>query len=275
MLTFRGQWRAGVYYHAGDVAARGPWSYEVLPGASHIAGTQSEPGSGSEWARYWRQSEGVVVPSQQQRTEPAQALTVVQFPTPPAAAPVVVQTPPVMPAPLPGAASSSGAPQHAQAPAASEIMDDSSEGAMSVAFALDAIRQRLTGLVRREDLAAALQKLSQRLDRLEQGTQLVDAPEPIDPVLTEAWRRKCELLQAPTIAAARAQIDGMTRDMLRLLRKRDKGGAFTPLEASRIAILDVLDQHLADIDARAAELALTTPPDITADRHWPTLGAMA
>lgn len=267
MLTFRGQWRAGVYYHAGDVAARGPWSYEVLPGASHIAGTQSEPGSGSEWARYWRQSEGVVVTPPPARAEPAQPPTVLNFPALPGASEArQLLAPAVSPPP-------SNVP--ARVPSASEIVDDSQDGAMSVAFALDAIRQRLTHAVRREDLASALTAIAQRLDRLEQGGHALEAPEPIDPVLAEAWRRKCELLQAPTIAAARAQIDGMTRDMLRLLRKRDRGGAFTPLEASRIAILDVLDQHLADIDARAAELANATPPDITADRHWPKLGATA
>lgn len=278
MLKFKGTWRIGVYFHAGDISVRGPWTYEAI--ADHVAGTQSEPGAGADWARYWKGSDGVVVARAVATSDPLPTapavpnVTVVPFPvmtSPPAPlvdqAPVPVQRE-VHSLPVPATAPS----LPATVPAASEILDDSQEGALSVAFALDAIRQKLAHAVRRDDLAQALSAFAERLALLE-----AKAPEPAlehaDPIVAEAWRRKCELLQVPTIAAARAQIDGMTRDMLRLLRKRDKGGAFTPLEASRVAILDVLDQHLADIDARAAELALETPPDITADRHWPTLGA--
>lgn len=269
VLTFRGIWRVGMYYHAGDIVARGPWSHECL--GDHLAGAQSEPGSGAECARYWRPSDGVAVSKPQReapRADAVQPVTVVQFP---ASQGFALERPAERQ--LPAVAAPVGVP--ATMPVASEIADDSQGGALNVAFALDTLRQQLAHAVRREDLAAALSAIAQRLDRLEaRAGEASPAHDLTDPVTAEAWRRKCELLQAPTIAAARAQIEGMTRDMVRLLRKRDKGGAFTPLEASRVAILDVLDQHISDIDARAAELMLATPPDITADRHWPQLGDM-
>jgi hypothetical protein len=285
MKTFRGTWRVGVYYHAGDIAARGPWSFEAT--VDHLAGTQSEPNSGADWASYWKPTDGVALAGSTP-IAPQQQVTVIPFPIPygahPSPVPVgpSVSPAPVMTAPQPAPLSVPPLAPPAQLPAvipppaprslaASEIVDDSQDGNLNVAFALDALRKQIQHSVRQDDLPALLEQIIARLEGREPN--VLPAPDDVDPVTAEAWRRKCEILQAPTIAAADKQINGMTREMVRLLRKRDKGGAFTPLEASRIAILDMLDQHLADIDARAADLSLTTPPDITADRHWPQFGS--
>lgn len=274
MLSFRGLWRIGVYYHVGDVVARGPRSFEAT--VDHVAGTQSEPASGADWGRYWKPSEGVAYLREPPPVaQPAQPLSVIPFPLAAPPLPVAHHAPGAaiaQPAPPPKLPIPIG-PDPSRMPAASEIADDSESGGLNVAFALDAIRQRLDRAVRQDDLQAALLSIAARLDRLEArqpDAELSDNA--FDAVTAEAWRRKCEVLQVPTIAAARAQIDGMTREMLRMLRKRDKGGAFTPLEASRIAILDQYDQYLEEIDARADVLAIETPPDITNDRHWPKLG---
>lgn len=253
--SFRGLWRAGVHYHAGDIVARGRSSVECV--SHHVAGTQSEPLSGADWARYWTPVQDFV------SAAPGIALLPV---APPANLPAVVS-------PAPVAAAVPPAPVRA-----SEIEDDSEGGIVNVAVALDAIRRRLAvSAGSQEQLAAALVSLERRLASLEHGSLAAHpaSDDALDAVTAEAWRRKCDVLQAPSIAAARAQIDGMTREMVRLLRKRDKGGHFSPLEASRIAILDALDQHLADIDARAEVLALETPRDITADRHWPQIWGAA
>lgn len=266
VTTFRGIWRAGAYFHAGDISVVGPFSFEAL--IDHVAGTQSEPNRGGSWAQFWKPSDGVV------SGVAPQPQTVVPFPVqvaaPVAPLPVAFEPPPFNP-PVPlGPAPLPTVPRGELV--ASEIQDDGQEGVVNVAVALDALRQGLRQAARQMDVQTALGALAERLVRLE---RLLDARDEatLDPVIAEAWRRKCDVLQVATIAEAGDVIMGQLQETVRLLRKRDKGGTFTELEAARIAVLDVIDAHLNEIDKRAAVLMLETPPDVTAERHWPQLGA--
>lgn len=249
--NFRGVWRAGVNYDAGDIVARGRWSYEAI-GGSHVAGGQSEPAFGAHWAMFWRPLDGVAEGGPA-AVSIAPAPSLVSVP-----ALVASNVTPLAPPPV----------SRAEPVSSSEIPDDSDVGGVNVSHSLSMLKGMLSAAARREEIGQLLEILR----RLERRIDAAGAPAIEDPVTSEAWRRKCDLLAVATRSEAEAEMGRMTREYVRLLRKRDRGQTLTSGEAARFAVLDILDAGLAAIEEREAALRDCAPQDVTADRHWPVIG---
>lgn len=292
-IRFRGIWRTGENFSPGDVVARGRFGFEAI--ADHVAGCQSEPGLGEQWPRFWKPTDGYgggasgadllpkasersfvgasgaeVLPKASQFAEehPRSFAGASDAQVLPKASQFAQEHPRdnVSPFPVPVARPVASVP--AAVPSASEIHDDSDAGGINVAHSLSLLRGMFDAAARREDL----HELLSLLQRLERRIDAIGAPALEDPISAEAWRRKCGLLGVATRRDAEAEMSVMTREYVRLLRKRDKGLHLSPKEAARFAVLDVLDQALADIEAREIDLRSIEPADITDDKHWPSLG---
>lgn len=260
---FRGAHRLGHGYAARDVVAAGRVMYVCR--ADHVSGEVSIPGMGSAWADYWAPSDGFVLggtdvspasgpPAAAQ--QPQFPISLASVPRAPRSATVSRTGRAAMPAALPAD----------EPPAASQITDDSTEGALSVAVSLDALRQQARHFVRADQLDAELAKIRDVLERTLAGIRAsVDAD---DPITAEAWRRKAKLLGATCRADAQAMETAALRQCLQLLRKRDRGGSFTTPEALQAVHLDNILAGLAEIDAVAEELRLKPPAEPSDDLHW-------
>lgn len=260
LYSFRGQHRLGYGYHARDVVAAGREHYACIQ--AHTSGERSIPGMGSSWGDYWTITNGFVLEG---KTPSAPAIDAAppqsSVMVPPVlrmhrSAAAVSRHPAVTPAALP----------HDEPPAASTIIDDSQDGALTVAVALDALRQEARHFVRADQLDTELSKLRAVLERALAAIRAsVDAD---DPVTAEAWRRKARLLGATCRADAQAMETAALRQCLQLLRKRDRGGSFSTAEALQAVHLDNMLAGLADIDAAAEDLRLRPPADPADDLLW-------
>jgi len=257
VTRFRATWGSGEDYRRGDVVARGRKSYQCA--RNHTAGAQSEPMHGEDWASYWdvypddaSLHAGVV-------SQPA--LTVIQTAPPAAiAAPIprpadanrlsVDHTPPVIDAGQMLPAVQPDFPV-GDPPCASEIIDDSEEGALSVAWSLDAIRQELRALAQRMKFVG-----------------VAGSPDATDPLVAELWRRKCALLGARDVAECQAMMFAAMFEWFRLLRKLQRGERWTAEEVARNGSLESLDLRMAEIDERYRMMADDPPLDLQHDRHW-------
>lgn len=277
-LRFRGTWGPGRYYLAGDVVARGPHSFQAV--SPHVAGGQSEPGLGGAWPNYWTPTDGTggfVSPDGGPATDPAQVATLPSLPVPLGHlgdASARQAAPHLSGASMPQAAPRPDASAHENLPAvlpnASEIPDDSDVSMPNVAMALSWLKQMIAHTARKKDVEDELERIHGLLTRLVERVEAgVPALEAENLVQREAWRRKLRVLNAATRGEGERMISAMTREYVRLLRKRDRGETLTAHEATRAAVLDRLDRLLMQIDDRAAELENAEPEDVTLDRHWP------
>lgn len=257
---FRGVHRPGYDYAERDVVASGRAMYACVKG--HVAGDRSAPGFGTDWGQYWVATDGITL-SVAGGAAPA---TAIAEPQSSGSVLTVPRTPLATSVPR-SVASLPAAPP--EPPGASTIVDDSSDGALSVAFSLDALRQAVRLSARREWVESELSRLRELLERtlarIEAGLgpALTD-----DPVQAEAWRRKGLLLGATSRAEAQAMEMTALREIVQLLRKRDRGGSFTAAEAIKAAHLDNILSGLALIDGCAETLRLAPASDPTDDLHW-------
>jgi hypothetical protein len=257
LTRFRATWASGESYAPGDVVARGRKSYQCA--RNHIAGAQSEPMHGEDWTSFWD-----VYPddaSLRSGSAPASSIALISAPPPAAIAapdprPADVNrlssnhTPPVMDGgqmlPAVQAHFPVGDP-----PCASEIIDDSEEGALSGAWSLDAIRQELRALAQRMKFVG-----------------VAGSPDAADPLVAELWRRKCALLGARDVAECQAMMFAAMFEWFRLLRKLQRGERWTAEEVARNGSLESLDLRMAELDERYRLMADDPPLDLEHDRHW-------
>lgn len=245
VVRFRATWRGGEGYRAGDVVARGVRSYQALK--RHTSGSQSEPGHGEQWAEFWE----VYDPDAALHPIHRQQLAVVQS-LPPATdiEPLSIDRPaPRMPSAAPAAAVPAVV-RRDEPLLASEIVDDSGEAGMNVAFALDALRQHLKQITAQLALRSPGDGASG------------------DPLLAELWRRKCAVLGAADRAECEAMMQAAMWDWMRLIRKQQRGEVWNADEVRRNAILEAVDQRFLELDRAYEGLRGDPPLDAEHDRHW-------
>jgi hypothetical protein len=263
MIRIRGTWSRGTQYLRGDVVAQGPRAYSAI--VEHVSGDQSQPVFGARCAEFWGSADTTLSPA------PVQPVShqVIQFPmalnaqSAPASAPAASPRMPVGAAPsLPSAAS--------------DVPDDSDVAMPNVAMALSWLKAMVGQCVRRDWVEEELQRIDEIISRLVHRLEDLGAPNTLvasKPVEVEAWRRKAAVLSATDRTQAEAMRNAMLWEWVRLLRKRDRGETWTAQEATRAAVLDVLDRECEAIDQAASALEFDTPADVAADKHWPRMGA--
>lgn len=262
VIRIRGTWARGMHYVPGDVVVQGPATYQAL--VDHVSGDTTQPVFGPQAGEFW----GVLDASLGRQAQP-------QAPhTPPAAgssipAAQVVPFPVVMPAGQPALP--------ADVPSAEHIADTSNIGLPNVAMSLSWLKEMVGHAARREWVADELERLQQLIERLAHRLEGLGPPAALphdDPLETEKWRRIARVLDARNQPEAEAIRSAMGWEMLRLLRKRDRGEIWTAQEAARAAVLDVLDREVEAIEAAAKALSLETPDDLAGDKHWPRIGGV-
>jgi len=114
-------------------------------------------------------------------------------------------------------------------PAASQIVDDrGGVESMNLAFTIDALEHRCAALEKRLELKAVA-KIS----------------------FGPLWDQKAIVLGVETGAEALVRMVDNTREMMRLMRIRDKGLSWSPQEAARMAVLEEIDRQIVAIDERS------------------------
>ena len=268
-----GIWRLGSQMSAGDVCVVGRWAFEAL--VDHVSGPQSQPNFGDHWAQFWKPVDGYelgnVVPLQiaagaPQAATPLQLVPAASSPTP---VPLTAAAPPASPVPSVPAAPPSR--EIAPVPASSEIVDDSDLGMPNVAMSLSWLKAMVVKSAQAEYVDAEIAHLEAEIDKIRAHVSGAPARQ-ADPIEAELWRRKCLVLDVDTRGEAEGMILDLTREHLRLLAKRDRGGIWTTQEAARATVLEVIDNELVKLDEAARAMRDTTPPDVRADRHWPRIG---
>ncbi len=260
ILEFRGAWASGMSFRENDITVTGRWSWRCI--LDHVAGTQSQPGHGAHWTRFWLPIDGFgrIAGPFHPKVSPSLVSGdgVVQLPVvsvPPAASPPAVTALPAEPL------------------AASRIADDSDNPQPNLAMTLSWIKAVLAQTARREDIEADLRQLEGQLRDL--ADRLVNLRVPsLTPIRAEVMRRKARVLCVAGPAEVAAAELRMMREQIRLLRLRDKGSAFTARDAALFQVLDSVTDALAAIEAAAEALEATgtTLLDVTEDVHWPPLG---
>lgn len=273
-LRFRGTHAFGISYAEGDIVVRGRWAFDCT--ADHVSGSQSEPNFGEHWGKFWRPTDGFVIPG---------AGNVLAFPPAPAPSPSQPQQHPARQPSAPDAAPSAPALRQpytldnlppALIPRAQDIALEGEGMLPNVSMELDWLRKMVSQTVRREWVDGELAKLKALIARLVERIGEGAAPAlPESEIAAECWRRKAAVLGAPDRATAEAMVHAMTREQVRLLRKRDRGEVWSAEDAARDAVLDTIDRHLVELDRAAARLEELCPPDAVSARHWPQIGGPA
>jgi hypothetical protein len=249
VLRIRGSWAPGADYRSGDIVARGRLSF--MARQQHIAGADSEPQIGIRWNELWEVWDGAAVLS-----------------GPPVAPPqlhVQMQQPAAQVIRLPALA-----PPHVEYDPPVPVDQPSTALDLATQLEIDSIRQQLKGLARADWVSSQLSRLEALLrgiaERVRAGREAVfDTP-----VRAEMWRRISTVLSAKDRAEAEQILNQIMRERIRLLAKRDKGLSWTPEEASRASVLELLDNQVARLEERAGLLEAHAIEDPEHERHWPT-----